>query len=534
MILRDYQQRAYDATHAAFETHARVMVVKATGLGKTVLFSALARDWPNGRVLVVAPMIELIGQAAKKIHAVTGTMPAVEQAENFSNESSWARNQFIVASKQTLCGKRLRYQRFQEIGLVILDEADNMLTKPVDAMCKWFVDQGAKLLGVTATPKRTDERAMANLFDVCPFELGIDQAIPLGWLVAPKAHSIQLESLDLSTVGTKGAKGDFKDGELAKVMEDDKVCCEISEITAAESGNLKTVVYCASVNEARKVANRLTDAYGLKADWVCGDQRLCDKARRKNVLTSFAHDPYGIQIVCNVGVLTRGWDFPGLEHIVMARPTKSINLFTQILGRGTRPLAGVVDFADSTPDLRQAAIAASAKPYFKVTDLRDNTLQHKLISTADVLGGKLGFETVQLAKRKLAEAGRALDVNEALQEAQAEIEQHERERLAKLAAKAKYKQVEADLFDPYQRANVAKASERTVRMLFGKYKGKPLSQLPTGYLQWLAGPECKMQKWFKAAVAAECTRRNGGSVRQQQNSFWEKFNQLSEVPTAAG
>lgn len=532
MILRDYQQLAYDATHEAFRSHSRVLDVLATGLGKTVLFSSLARDWEDGRVLVVAPMIELIGQAAKKIRQVTGTMPDIEQAENYAHESSWARNQFVVASKQTLCGKRQRYQRLSQIGLVILDEADNMLTKPVAAMVDWFVEKGAKILGVTATPERSDKRAMRNMFETCAFDMGIHDAVKGGWLVAPKAHSIQLQSLDLSLVGTKGGQGDFKDGELAKVMEDDKVCCEIAEITANESGNLKTVVYCAGVHEARKVANRLVDSYGLKADWVCADQKLCDKRRRREVLRSFAEDPDGVQIVANVGILTRGWDFPGLQHIVMGRPTKSLNLFTQILGRGARPLEGTVDFEGSTPETRIAAIAASGKPHFKVTDLRDNTLQHKLISTADVLGGKLGYEALQLAKRKLAEAGRAVDVNEALEEAEAEIERRERERLAKLAAKAKYKHVEADLFDPYQRANVARAEQRTVRMLFGKHKGKPLHELPGGYLKWLSGGDCKLPKWFEGAVRAEVTRRHGGTVKQQQSSFWDTFNKLSQ--TAAG
>jgi superfamily II DNA or RNA helicase len=488
----------------------------------------------TGRVLVVAPLIELIGQAAKKIRKITGNMPAIEQGTNWSNESAWARNQFIVGSKQTLTSKSKRFQRFVDVGLVVLDEADVMLTKPVAEMVDWFIERGAKVLGVTATAKRGDGRAMKNMYETCAYEMSIADAIPLGWLVSPKAHCIQLESLDLSEVGTKGANGDFKDGELARVMEDDKVVCEVAEVTAAESANLKTVVYCAGVEEARKVAHRLVDHYHLKADWVCGDQRLCDSSRRREVIRSFTQDPQGVQIVCNVGVLTRGWDFPGLEHIVMARPTKSLNLFTQIMGRGTRPLEGVVDFENSTPELRIAAIANSSKPHFKVTDLRDNALQHKLVSTVDVLGGKMGLEVLKAAKKKLASADQAIDVNEALNEAQRELESKERRRLARLEAKAKYKRVEADPFDPHQRGTVSKNGGRVVRMIFGKYKGQPLSEIPTDYLRHMVSENKVRQPWLKGAMWGEINRRRKATAAPPtngngQSTFWETFKQLSSV-----
>jgi superfamily II DNA or RNA helicase len=526
MKLRDYQNEAYRSTHDAFQTHTRVLVVLPTGLGKTVLFAALADDWPRGRVLVVAPLIQLIGQAAKKIRQMTSVMPSIEQANQWSNESEWARNPFIVGSKQTLTAKTKRYQRFVDVGLVVLDEADAQLTKPVAEMVDWFVEKGAKVLGVTATPKRKDQRAMKNMYEACAYEMSIADAIPLGWLVSPKAHSIQLESLDLSEVGTKGADGDFKDGELARVMEDEKVVCEVAAVTAAESANLKTVVYCAGVEEARKVAHRLVDTHHLRADWVCGDQRLCNEARRAEVIRSFTQDPDGIQIVCNVGVLTRGWDFPGLEHIVMARPTRSLNLFTQIMGRGTRPLEGVVDFENSSPESRLASIAESAKPYFKVTDLRDNTLAHKLISTADVLGGKMGFDVVDAAKKRLAEAGHAIDVNQALADAQREIERRERERLARVDARAKYKRVEADPFDPNQRSTVAKTNGRVVRMLFGKHKGQPLSEIPTGYLQWFVSEKERGPGWLRGSIYNELRKRR---PQQPPDNFWKVFSQLTEA-----
>ncbi len=170
-------------------------------------------------------------------------------------------------------------------------------------------------------------------------------------------------------------------------LEATETVYEIAEVTARESGKLKTAVYCSSVAEAQLVAERLVDNYGLKADWICADQKLCTDQRRKEVLTSFQEDPQGVQFLCNVGILTIGWDFPALEHIVMARPTKSLSLYTQIFGRGTRPLEGVVDFDASTPETRLAAIAGSLKPHFRMTDLVDASMEHKIVTSVDVLGG---------------------------------------------------------------------------------------------------------------------------------------------------
>jgi superfamily II DNA or RNA helicase len=530
--LRDYQSAATTSIHAAFESHSRVLAVLATGLGKTVIFSTIAAGWTNGRALVVAPMIELIGQAAKKIRRITGQMPAIEQADQWSNESSWAKNQFIVGSKQTLCAKGKRYQRFEDVGLLVLDEADNMLTQPVAEMVDWYVDLGAKVLGVTATPKRHDRKAMKNVFETCAYEMSIFDAVEAGWLVAPKAHCIQLESLDLSQVGTKGKHGDFKDGELARAMEDDKVVFEVAEVTARESGPLKTVVYCASVEEARKISHRLVDNYQLKADWVCGDVRLCDKTRRRKVLGSFTDDPEGIQIVCNVGVLTRGWDFPALQHIVMARPTRSLNLYCQIMGRGTRPLDGIVDFEGSTPELRRAAIAASRKPHFKVTDLRDNTLAHKLVTTADVLGGKMGLGVVERAKKIMAEFGAAMDVDEALKQAQTEIEKRERAKLRRIESRAKYKRLEADPFDADQRSDISKPRPSGARMPFGRHKGKSFAELPDFYLRWLTtNIDSPRWNWVKGSAWGEINRRK--KARQPAvavvDDFWSKLKTMTET-----
>lgn len=512
MILRDYQTEAVRRVEAAFQRCRRTMLVLPTGMGKTEVFVQVAKDWQAGRVLVVAPQIELVGQAAKKIAQRTGIAPAIEQAELRSNEDEWLRSPFIVASKQTLCSSSRRYERLQDVSLVIIDECHMAATRHWTAMLEHY---DCPVLGVTATPKRHDGKAMANIFEDVAYELYIADAVPEGWLVKPTTVCVQLEHLDLKSVGSKrGSDGevDFKDGELARAMEDEKVVYEIAAVTAKESGRLKTAVFCASVVEARKVANYLADNYGLKADWICGDKRLCSDARRHEVMTSFTTDPEGVQIVCNVGVLTTGWDFPGLEHIVMARPTKSLPLYTQILGRGTRPLPGVVDFAGSTPDSRRAAIAASAKPTFKVTDLVDASLQHKLIGAADVLGGTMGLDVIARAKEKL-KSGQERDLEDVLNESQREYEEAERRRLARVAAEAQYNRVTVDPFNARQSATSVDRKPSKARIPFGKHKGHSVSVVPKGYLEWMLR-ECKYLKpWLRDAISDELAQRGAATPR---------------------
>lgn len=502
MTPRDYQADCITAAETSLEEHNSTMAVLPTGTGKTVIFTTVGRDWDNGRVLVICPSIQLIGQTANKIQRICGEKPAIEQAKNYSNEHYKSR--YVVASKQTLTGQSKRYKRLSDIGLVIVDECHYATTTRYAEMLDHYQQAGAKVLGVTATPNRHDKRAMKLIFEDCCYNMGIHEAIQQGWLVEPTCRQIRLESLDLTGVSTRGSKGDFKESELAEVMEDEKVVCEITAITAAESGDLKTVIYCASVKEARMVADRLKDTYGKNSGWVCGDKRLCPDEERKRVLDGLTQGD--IQFVANVGVLTTGWDFPGLEHIVMARPTRSLSLYTQILGRGTRPLAGVVDFPDSTAESRRAAIAASGKPTWKITDLVDNSAEHKLMSAVDVLGGRMDLLEQKFAKEALEKKQMTIEEALAAGADMAYIERlWERKRMKQIEARAKYIAQDVSVFGGSS-GSVRDGVGRVPRMLFGKHKGMPITDVSTGYLGWMIN-KCNLRGWFKDAVANEYNAR---------------------------
>jgi type I site-specific restriction endonuclease len=163
----------------------------------------------------------------------------------------------------------------------------------------------------------------------------------------------------------------------------------------------------------------------------------------------------------------------------MARPTKSRSLYAQMAGRSTRPLAGLVDSLDDK-DARKAAIASSAKPSCLIVDFVGNSGKHKLMSAADILGGKVSDEAISVAIRKAKESGSAVRISErldeeedAIRDAAEERRRADEARKAKLVAKAKYSIKTINPFDIFQ---IAPTKER------GWDEGKVLTEKQTALL----------------------------------------------------
>jgi type I site-specific restriction endonuclease len=178
---------------------------------------------------------------------------------------------------------------------------------------------------------------------------------------------------------------------------------------------------------------------------VCGKTH---REKRRQVLADFAAGK--VQVVCNCGVLTEGFDDPGVEVVIMGRPTKSRSLYSQMVGRSTRPLPGVVD-GPETEEARRAAIAASTKPSCLVVDFVGNAGKHKLVTSADILGGKVSEEAVELAVGRARKAGGPVNMTEALDEAEEELKEQKRlaetARRARLVATARFSTQAVDPFD---------------------------------------------------------------------------------------
>src|SRR5512147_183482 len=432
MKLRPYQSAASDAIFEEWRENDSTLVVMPTGGGKTVLFADVIRRVFPRRALVIAHREELIFQACDKIQRVTGLRADVEMGEYRADGGLFGLAPVVVSTIQTQCsggdgGGRMSKFDPSQFGLLIIDEAHHATSPSYRRVIDYYrTNPALKVLGVTATPDRADEEALGQVFQSVAFDYEVLDAIHDGWLVPIEQQMVHVEGLDYS--GIRTTAGDLNGGDLAAVLEAEKNLQQIAAASLQIIGSRRSLVFTASVKAAEMTAEIFNRHRANMASWVCGKT---DKDERRNVLAAFAAGK--IQVVCNCGVLTEGFDDPGVEVVIMGRPTKSRSLYSQMVGRSTRPLPGMVD-GPETAEARRAAIAASAKPSCLVVDFVGNAGRHKLITGADILGGKVSEEAVELAVTRARKAGGPVNMTEALDEAEAEL--HEQKRLADAARRA--------------------------------------------------------------------------------------------------
>ena len=449
MILRPYQSAASDAIFAEWQENYSTLVVMPTGGGKTVLFADVIRRVFPKRALVLAHREELIFQARDKIQRVTGLSADVEMGEYRAEGGLFGQARVVVSTIQTQCsggdgGGRMAKFDPQRFGVLIIDEAHHATSPTYRRVIDYYrTNPALKVLGVTATPDRADEEALGQVFQSVAFDYEVLDAIHDGWLVPIEQQMVHVEGLDYSSIRTTA--DDLNGGDLAAVMEAEKNLQQMASASLTIIGQRRALVFTASVKAAEMTAEIFNRHRAEMAAWVCGKT---DRDERRKVLADFAAGK--IQVVCNCGVLTEGFDDPGVEVIIMGRPTKSRSLYSQMVGRSTRPLPGVVD-GPETADERKAAIAASAKPSCLVVDFVGNAGKHTLVTSADILGGKVSEEALELAMTRALKAGGPVKMAEALDEAEAELQEQKRlaeaARRARLVATARFTTQSVDPFD---------------------------------------------------------------------------------------
>jgi superfamily II DNA or RNA helicase len=449
MNLRPYQSAASDAIFKEWLEHDSTLVVIPTGGGKTILFADVIRRVFPRRALVIAHREELIFQARDKIERVTGLKADVEMGDYRADGGLFGSARVVVSTIQTQCsggdgGGRMAKFDPQGFGVLIIDEAHHATSPSYRRVIDYYrTNPALKVLGVTATPDRADEEALGQVFESVAFDYEVLDAIHDGWLVPIEQQMVHVEGLDYSSIRTTA--GDLNGGDLAGVMEAEKNLQQMASASLAIIGQRRALVFTASVKAAEMTAEIFNRHRGRMAAWVCGKT---DREERRTMLSDFAAGK--VQVVCNCGVLTEGFDDPGVEVVIMGRPTKSRSLYSQMVGRSTRPLPGLVDGPD-TAEARKAAIAASAKPSCLVVDFVGNAGRHKLITSADILGGKVSEEALERAVKRVSTAGGPVNMTEALDEAEAELREQKRlaeaARRAGLVAKARFTTQSVDPFD---------------------------------------------------------------------------------------
>jgi len=275
--------------------------------GKTIVFAKIAEDCVRDgeRVLILAHRGELLEQAADKLSQATGLGCAVEKAED-TCLNSWYR--VVVGSVQSLMReKRLNQFPSDYFNTIIVDETHHCLADSYQKVLRYF--QESKVLGVTATPDRSDLRNLGQYFETLAYEYTLPRAIREGYLCPIKAQTIPLK-LDLSGVGVQA--GDFKVGDLGTAL--DPYLYQIADEMTKYCMDRKTLVFLPLIKTSQKFRDILCER-GFDAAEVNGESQ-----DREQILEDFEGNKYNV--LCNSMLLTEGWDCPPVDCIVVLRPTK--------------------------------------------------------------------------------------------------------------------------------------------------------------------------------------------------------------------
>ena len=487
--MRPYQQAAREAIHAEWnDGRRRTLLVLPTGTGKTIVFAAVTEDQvrSGSRVLVLAHRGELLEQAADKIKRSTGLASAVEKAEQTCLDS-WCR--VVVGSVQSL-QRPARLEQFPAdyFGTIIIDEAHHAITDGYQRVLEHFPE--ANVLGVTATPDRGDMRNLGEVFDSLAYEYKLTQAIREGYLCPILAQTIPLQ-LDISQVALSG--GDFAVGGLGTAL--DPYLEQIaSEMQTACAGR-KTVVFLPLIKTSQKFRDIL-NSKGFRAAEVNGQSE-----DRTEILSDFSNGKYNV--LCNSMLLTEGWDCPSVDCIVVLRPTKVRSLYSQMVGRGTR----------LSPE--------TGKKDLLLLDFLWLTERHELCRPADII-----CENREVARKmteNLAQAGCPEDIEQAAEQASADVVAQREEALAKQLAEMRRRKKK--LVDPLQYEMSIQAEDLTGYVpSFGWEMGPP-SEKQTAALEKFGILPDAVESAGKAQMLLDRLnkRRGAGLTTPKQIRCLEKY-----------
>lgn len=410
--LRFYQRDACEAIESGWADARSQLLVMATGTGKTIVFGAIARAWlkaGRGNVLVLANRNELVQQGRGHLERMCGVACEVDQAGEMASRKA----QLVMASIDTI-KQQHRLDRYgkDHFSLIICDEAHhwaggNTYLKPLEFF------QNAKVLGVTATPDRSDEKALGKTFDSVAYCFDILQGIEAGYLVPIAGKQVEIGEIQLD--GIKDVAGDLAKGQLDEVMV--RAVEGIVSKTLELERHRQAIGFFPGIKSAQYAAERFNALEPNSTGFIHGGT---DPAIRNQITADYRSGK--LKRLMNVGIAIEGFDAPATSLIIQGRPTKSRMFYAQTVGRGTRVLPGTVDHVHGAEgaEVRRAAVAASAKSTLVVMDFVGNATKHALVTPEDLLGGDYSDEEVEEAKRK-AKENPGGDVRKRLEEARREL-----------------------------------------------------------------------------------------------------------------
>lgn len=312
MILRNYQNNAIDLIE---QSETNVCLQMPTGSGKTVTFCELAKRHfaeQVEKVLIIVHRTELFNQA---YYALGERAFRIEAGVKYIPHDY----DYYISMVETL-NKRIHL--LPHFGLIIIDECHigNFHKLP------FFDMKGTKVVGVTATP--VNERPLQPYFKKLIMPTEISELIENKYLVNSEAYGFASDLVEKENFKT--VRGDYDEKQMEDFYSSEKLVKNVIYAYWSKCAGKKTMIFNVNINHNQIVFNAFKDE-NLNVYSIIGET---PKEERKKTLLDFKNDPHGI--MCSVGVLTTGFDEPSIEVIILNRATKSLPLYFQMIGRGSR------------------------------------------------------------------------------------------------------------------------------------------------------------------------------------------------------
>jgi hypothetical protein len=308
MQLRPYQLECIEE----IQTHGngRWLCQLATGMGKTVIFANIPRQ---GNTLILSHRQELVMQPLRYFDCPTG----VEMGVNSASHLGRASVPVISASIQTM-SRRFGAYDSDAFHTIIIDEAHHAASDSYRKVLEHFKPQ--RIIGFTATPNRADGVGLENVFDEIIFKRDLRYGIENGYLSPIHCRRVNI-GYDLRGVAVR--MGDYSPSELERAVNVDQCNDAIAEIVSGIA-EFPVLIFAVDVAHAEAIAEKIPGAVALSAA----------SKNRHEVISAFKRGE--VPVLVNCALFTEGTDLPNTRTVIIARPTKSVALYTQMVGRGTR------------------------------------------------------------------------------------------------------------------------------------------------------------------------------------------------------
>lgn len=377
--LRPYQREAIDALYKYWQSSTgHGVIVVPTGGGKSLIMAAIIKEicekWPGTRILVLAHVRELIQQNYDEIK---GHWPEADigiYSAGLGRKDH--RAQVLVAGIQSIADKIERLDPAPEI--VIIDEChliprndSTRYKKTLKTLAQMYPH--LRVVGLSATPYRLDSGWLhvgdGAIFDAIIYDIPIQRLINEGYLspVVTKATRVKIKTDGVGHIGKE-----FSAHELEQsAMADNTTERIVADMIERAKDRRKWLVFACGVAHAQQLTDALNNS-GIPSAIITGETPEDDRDSIIDAYKGNALEP--IRAIVNVQVLTTGFNVPSVDFIALCRPTESVGLYVQMVGRGTRRAEGktdclVADYAGLT--IRHGPIDAvdpNGKPYTEGSD----------------------------------------------------------------------------------------------------------------------------------------------------------------------